>query len=70
MLDFGNSYFQRKSLAALVLYKSPPVIKEIQEAHSLLYLFAARVFFCKKPVKGHSTESFLFGFLNFYIDEG
>ena len=26
-------------------------------------------FFYKKPVKGHSTESLLFGFLNFYIAE-
>ena len=27
------------------------------------------IFFHKKLMKGHSTESFLFGFLNFYIVE-
>ena len=27
------------------------------------------ILFYKKPVKGHSTESFLFDFLNFYIAE-
>ena len=35
--------------------------------HNIKSLKIYAFFFYKKPVKGHSTESFVFGFLNFHI---